>query len=143
MPTPTGANLSDSRLVVVTDLGISAKCADSHVFVWVCSLKEAKPSGGVEVTAYSANNQLIAKAVTNADGVAAIPCNAADKNTSPFLVTAQLADDLSYLPLDRQELRGDRTAMHPRGTTLPRAARRSCSPTVGSSVPAKPCMPAP
>lgn len=100
-------HLTDSRLVVVTDLGISAKRAGSHVFVWVCSLKEAKPLGGVEVSAYSANNQFIAKAVTNADGVVAIPCNAADKNTSPFLVTAQLAEDLSYLPLDGQELRGD------------------------------------
>ena len=100
-------HLADNRLVVVTDLGISAKRAGSHVFVWVCSLKEAKPLGGVEVAAYSANNQFIAKAVTNADGVAAIPCNAADKNTSPFLVTAQLAEDLSYLPLDGQELRGE------------------------------------
>jgi alpha-2-macroglobulin len=100
-------HLSDSRLVVITDLGISAKRAGSHVFVWVCSIKEAKPLGGVEVAAYSANNQFIAKAVTNADGVAAIPCNAADKNTSPFLVTAQLAGDLSYLPLDGQELRGE------------------------------------
>jgi uncharacterized protein YfaS (alpha-2-macroglobulin family) len=99
--------LSDSRLVVVTDLGISAKRADSHVFVWVCSLKDAKPVGGVEVAAYSGNNQFIAKALTNADGIAAIPCNSADKNTSPFLVTAQLAEDLSYLALDGAELRGD------------------------------------
>jgi alpha-2-macroglobulin len=99
--------LSDSRLVVVTDLGISAKLADSHVLVWVCSLKDAKPAGGVEVTAYSGNNQFIAKALTNADGVAAIPCNSADKNTSPFLVTAQLAEDLSYLTLDGAGLCGD------------------------------------
>jgi uncharacterized protein YfaS (alpha-2-macroglobulin family) len=102
-------NLSDSRLVVVTDLGISAKSSMDNVFVWVCSLKDAKPAGGVEVTAYSANNQLIAKAVTNADGVAAIPCNAGDKNARPFLVTAQLADDLSYLRLDQHELQGDLT----------------------------------
>lgn len=97
----------DSRLVVVTDLGLSAKRADSHVFVWVCSLKDAKPVGGVEVAAYSGNNQFIAKALTNADGVAAIPCNSADKNTRPFLVTAQLAEDLSYLALDGAGLQGD------------------------------------
>ncbi len=102
-------NLSDSRLIVVSDLGISAKCSKSNVFAWVCSLKDAKPSGGVEVTAYSANNQLIAKAVTNADGVAAIPCNTDDKNTTPFLITAQLADDLSYLRLDQNELQADQT----------------------------------
>jgi hypothetical protein len=99
-------SLSDSRLVVVTDLGISAKRADSHVFVWVCSLKDAKPVGGVEVAAYSGNNQFIAKALTNADGVAAIPCNSSDKNTRPFLVTAQLAEDLSYLALDGAGLSG-------------------------------------
>ncbi|MCX6878263.1 MAG: MG2 domain-containing protein [Verrucomicrobia bacterium] len=99
--------LGDSRLVVVTDLGISAKCSKTQVLAWVCSLKDAKPAGGVEVTAYSANNQVIAKAATNADGVVAIPCNAADKNTTPFLVTAQLADDLSYLRLDQRELQGD------------------------------------
>jgi alpha-2-macroglobulin len=102
-------NLSDSRLVVVTDLGVSAKSSKDNVFVWVCSLKDAKPAGGVEVTAFSANNQLIAKAVTNADGVAAIPCNAGDKNATPFLVTAQLADDLSYLRLDQHGLQGDLT----------------------------------
>jgi alpha-2-macroglobulin len=100
-------NLSDSRLVVVTDLGITAKSSNNTVFVWVCSLKDAKPAEGVEVTAYSANNQLIAKAVTNADGVAAIPCNADARNTTPFLITAQLADDLSYLRLDQNELEGD------------------------------------
>jgi uncharacterized protein YfaS (alpha-2-macroglobulin family) len=102
-------HLSDSRLVVITDLGISAKSSKDHVFVWVCSLKDAKPAGGVEVTAYSANNQLIAKATTNADGVAAIPCNAKDKNATPFLVTAQLADDLSYLRLDQHGLQADQT----------------------------------
>lgn len=105
--------LSDSRLVVVTDLGISAKRADSHVFVWVCSLKDAKPIGGVEVAAYSGNNQFIAKALTNADGVAAIPCNSADKNTRPFLVTAQLAEDLSYLALDGAQLQGDNASDEP------------------------------
>ena len=100
-------HLSDSRLVVVTDLGISAKCSKTHVFAWVCSLKDAKPAGGVEVTAYSSNNQLIAKAVTNADGVAAIPCNEDEKNTTPFLITAKLADDLSYLRLDENDLTTD------------------------------------
>lgn len=98
---------SDSRLVVVTDLGISAKRADSHVFVWVCSLKDAKPLANVEVAAYSRNNQFIAKALTNVDGVAAIPCNAKEKSSSPFLVTAQLAEDLSYLALDGEPLSGN------------------------------------
>ena len=94
----------DSRLVVITDLGISAKCADSHVFVWVCSLKDAKPAAGVEVSAYSVNNQFIAKAVTNADGVVAIPCDVANKNTRPFLITAQMGEDLSYLSLEGTRL---------------------------------------
>lgn len=102
-------NLSDSRLIVITDLGISAKRSNNHVFVWVCSLKDAKPASGVEVTAYSKNNQRIAKAVTNADGVAAITCNSEDKNTTPFLITAQLADDLSYLGLDENQLQGDQS----------------------------------
>lgn len=100
-------NLSDSRLIVVSDLGISAKCSKGNVFAWVCSLKDAKPLGGVEVAVYSGNNQLIAKAVTNADGVVAIPCNSDDKNQTPFLITAQLADDLSYLNLDQNQLEVD------------------------------------
>lgn len=101
--------LSDSRLVVVTDLGISAKCSDSHVFVWVCSLKDAKPAGGVEVTAYSANNQWIGEAVTSADGIAAIPCNTRDKNRTPFLIAARAAGDLSYLRLDQNDLQAEGT----------------------------------
>lgn len=102
-------HLSDSRLVVVTDLGISAKCSASHAFVWVCSLKDAKPAAGVEVTAYSANNQWIAEAVTNADGIAAIQCNAENKNTTPFLIVARRADDLSYLRVDGNALQADTT----------------------------------
>ena len=102
-------HLSDSRLVVVTDLGISAKCSASHVFVWVCSLKDAKPAGGVEVTAYSANNQWIGEALTSADGIAAIPCNTRDKNRTPFLIAARAADDLSYLRLDRDDLQAEGT----------------------------------
>jgi uncharacterized protein YfaS (alpha-2-macroglobulin family) len=100
---------SDSRLVVITDLGITAKTSNTAVFVWVCSLKDAMPAAGVEVTAFSRNNQLIAKSVTNSDGVASIPCDTRDKSKTPYLVTAQLADDLSYLRLDGNALAADMT----------------------------------
>lgn len=98
---------SDSRLVVVTDLGVTAKSSKDAVFVWVCSLKDAKPAAGVEVIAFSRNNQLISKAVTNQDGVASIGCDTSDKNKTPYIITAQLADDLSYLRLDGHELSAD------------------------------------
>ncbi|MEI6178326.1 MAG: MG2 domain-containing protein, partial [Verrucomicrobiota bacterium] len=100
---------SDSHLVVVTDLGITAKSSQTSVFMWVCSLKNAKPAAGVEVTAFSRNNQLIAKGVTNADGVASLACDTRDKNKNPFLVTAQLGEDLSYLRLDGNALDADQT----------------------------------
>ena len=100
---------SDSHLVVVTDLGVTAKTSANSVFMWVCSLKNAKPAAGVEVTAFSRNNQVIAKAITNADGVASLDCDIRDKNKTPFLVTAQLGEDLSYLRLDGNALDADQT----------------------------------
>ena len=100
---------SDSKLVVVTDLAITAKTSKTAVFVWVCSLKDAKPAVGVEVIAYSRNNQLISKGTTNPDGVASLNCDTSDRNKTPYLVTAQAADDLSYLRLSGSGLDADMT----------------------------------
>lgn len=91
------------ELLVVTDLGLSARVADGEIRVWVNSLHAAEPAGGAEVVLYGEDNQEISRAVTDGSGLARLPRAAGDK---PLVVTARKDGDLSYLDLRR-------TAVHP------------------------------
>ena len=92
---------SDRGLLVVTDLGLAARVAADAALVWVNSLREASPVAGVEVTLYGEDNQEIARALTDANGLVRLPRRSGDR---PFLVTARKDGDLSYLDLARTEV---------------------------------------
>lgn len=89
---------TEGRLLVITDLGLSARRAADGVLVWVNSLREARPVGQSEVVLYAINNQILARAATDTNGLAFLPCQPDDE---PFLVTAKSAVDFSYLDLSR------------------------------------------
>lgn len=99
----------EQQLVVVTDLGIAARIAKNGVLVWVNSLRDAKPAVGADITLFSENNQVLGRGKADASGLAFIACKTDDDVAPPFLVTAQLGDDLSYLDLARNKvaMRGD------------------------------------
>ncbi len=90
----------DSQLIVVTDLGILARCSKTNLLVWINSLRDAKPVANAAVTIFARNNQIIADGKTDASGLISLPCDVAQKMKTPFIVTAKLENDLSYLKLD-------------------------------------------
>ncbi|MCF7837152.1 MAG: hypothetical protein K9N49_00825 [Candidatus Marinimicrobia bacterium] len=89
---------SQGRLVVISDLGLTARVHASGMLVWVNSLLAAEPLEGVEVAVYARSNEELARGVTDARG-----CVQFDDfdNEEPFLVVARRGDDLSYIDLRR------------------------------------------
>lgn len=95
-----------SRLLVVSNLGVSVKTWSGGVLAWVTSLPDAKPVAGAAVVVYAKNNAELARGSTDRDGVVrlayAVKTDAEAKTeaTAPYLVTAMLGRDLTFLPLD-------------------------------------------
>ena len=87
----------DSRLIVVTDLGIAARLSAGGALVWINSLESGRPVAGAEITLVARNNQTLARAVTDEHGVARLAGWKAGE--VPFLITARRGDDLSYLDM--------------------------------------------
>ncbi len=96
-----------SQLVVVTDLGLSARLAADGALVWVNSLREANPVADAEVVVWARNNQELARGRTDAQGLAYLKWDRRREDAPPFLVTAAQGGDLSYLPLRGQVADGD------------------------------------
>ena len=61
-----------SKVLFVSDLGLSINLSKNQAFVSVLSLSLAKPVEGAEVLIYGRNNALLATATTNAEGIATI-----------------------------------------------------------------------
>lgn len=64
--------VKDSRYISLSDLGLIAKEGQDKIYVFTNSIKSAEPVNGVNVSVYSANNQLIGTGSTDKDGVATI-----------------------------------------------------------------------
>ncbi len=93
------------KLVCITDIGLWASRTNDELLVWANSISNCKPMPGCEVNVYTKTNQLLFHGITNGDGVALFKnCQFDDDTRKPFLVTATLKDDLSYLDLDRGAL---------------------------------------
>ncbi len=107
----------DSRYISLSDLGLISKEGQDKIFVFTNSIKTASPVDGANISVYAANNQLIATASTNADGVAEIAYSRKDfAGFRPAMVIAKTADDFNYLPFNntrvntsRFEIGGKRT----------------------------------
>ncbi len=92
---------SDSRYAMITDIGLSARFSGEYLMVWANSLGAATPLSGVNVTLISRNNQVLVEGKTDFRGLAVFD-DIKDKlaGFEPFVVTAALDGDLSYLRLD-------------------------------------------
>ena len=91
----------DNRLLVVTDLGVASRVFPGGAVVWVNSLRTATAATGAVVTVFARNNQVLARGKTDGRGLARLEWPPADEAAEPFLVTAELAGDLSYVDLSR------------------------------------------
>lgn len=105
----SGASAEDSRLIVITDLGIIVKDnADGTHAVLVSSIAEEGPVEGALVEVLGKNGRPVVSGYTDAQGFTEIPDFSAfrnDKQAVVYKVSRQ--GDLSYLPVNRYDRRTD------------------------------------
>lgn len=91
----------DSRLVVLTDLGVVTKRnLDGTREVFVQSLAQGTPVAGARVRAVARNGETLAAADTDASGRASLPAlDGFTREKQPTLLAISAGEDLSFLPL--------------------------------------------
>jgi hypothetical protein len=90
----------DSALVTITDLAITAKRHRDGYLVWVTSLRTAEPVPDVVVDGLTYNNQKVATARTDAEGIARLQFAGGHADGGIWVVTAAKDGDLGYLQPD-------------------------------------------
>lgn len=114
----------DSRLIVVTDLGMLVKRAlDGSQDVFVQSIQTGQPVAGASVSVLAVNGQTLFTQSTGADGVVHFPTfKGLEREKRPALYIVNKGDDLSFLPIggnDRQldysrfDIGGEANAINP------------------------------
>ena len=98
---------SDTRMIVVTDLGMLVKRAlDGSQDVFVQSIHTGQPVEGASVSVLAMNGQTLYTQATSADGMVHFPTfKGLDHEKTPELYVVKRGDDLSFLPIggsDRQ-----------------------------------------
>lgn len=98
-------NYKDTRLVIVTDLGlISKQASDGARDVFVQSISQGKPIEAAVVEVWARNGAILVTQKTNANGLAHVPSlTGFTREKTPVLIVVKKAGDLSYLPLNRSE----------------------------------------
>ncbi len=87
----------DSTLVTITDLAITAKRHRDGYTVWVTSLRTAEPVPDVVVNGLTYNNQKVAAATTDTEGIAELQFAGHHPDGGIWVITAAKDGDLSYV----------------------------------------------
>ncbi|MBU2730947.1 alpha-2-macroglobulin family protein [Acidithiobacillus caldus ATCC 51756] len=97
----------DSRLIVITDLGLLAKRnADGSWEVFVQSLAKGQPVAGVMVQVLALNGEVLRRATTGADGHVHFPELSGfydEQRAVAFTAMTGDGSDFSFLPMDRSD----------------------------------------
>jgi uncharacterized protein YfaS (alpha-2-macroglobulin family) len=94
---PNDENVSDNKIVLITDIGILFKKAPREMLVWAASLKDAMPVADATVKVFSKKNLLIAEGRTDENGLMHFKDLDLTNDREPFAVTVTKGDDLSFL----------------------------------------------
>ena len=89
-----------SKVLFISDLGISANLSKTQAFVSVLSLSSAQAIEDAEVLIYGKNNALLGSAKTNADGIAIIN-NKALLTQNPKGIVVKTKHDKNFLLLNK------------------------------------------
>lgn len=100
-----------SKLICITDLGVSALHNDRSVTVWVNSLSSGHPLADCEVQLYAPNGSEVVRGRSDAQGVVELTV---PNGKDPFLLAAQLAADSTFITLDCAETGSERTYLKER-----------------------------
>ena len=100
-----GPENGDRRFILVTDLGlISKQTLDGGQEVFVQSIATGAPVAGATVAVIGRNGLAVAEARTDTHGHVRFPqMHELKREKKPIMLTAGLANDLSFLPLGRGE----------------------------------------
>ena len=96
------ARTDDTRLVVVTDLGLVVKRnKDRTQEVFMQSIATGEPLAGVEVQVIAKNGEAVVSRTTDAEGHATLPeLSGFKREKTPVLYLAKKGGDQSFLPMD-------------------------------------------
>jgi hypothetical protein len=99
----------DTRLIVVTDLGMLAKRAlDGSRDVFVQSISTGQPVAGASVSVLALNGETLFSETTGGDGAVHFPTlKGLQHEKKPVLYVVKKGDDLSFLPVDGSDRRLD------------------------------------
>ena len=88
-----------SRLLCVTDIGLSVRAEDKAMTVWVTSLRAGSAVAGYRVELFGRNNLLLAQGLSDAQGF--VHLKVEPREGEPFLLVAQAPNgtDSTFLPL--------------------------------------------
>lgn len=104
------SNVSATTNIYSTRLGVNVKSnSDNRLWVTVNDIITTKPVGRAIITAYNFQLIKIGEATSDADGFAMLDC----KNNTPFLITAQNGQDITYVKVVQgQQLSTSRFAVN-------------------------------
>ena len=96
-------NFMQSRLIVVTDLGIIAKKSlDNSYDLFIQSINTGEPVSNAKVTVMGINGVTITSQVTDESGhVKFLPLSEYDQGVKPVVFIVEKDQDLSFLPIDK------------------------------------------
>jgi uncharacterized protein YfaS (alpha-2-macroglobulin family) len=99
------ATAQDSRLIVVTDLGLLAKQAlDGSRDVFVQSIRSGEPVSGATISILALNGQTLFSQTSSADGMVHFPTlKGLDREKRPVMYVVRLGEDLSFLPIQEED----------------------------------------
>ena len=97
------ASMHESRLVIVTDLGVVSKMAlDGTRDVFVQSIATGHPVSDATVEIWARNGAVLVNHTTDSNGVAHLPSvTGMSREKSPEVLVVRKSGDLSFLPLNR------------------------------------------
>jgi len=88
-----------SRLVCITDIGISVRAEPQAYTLWVTSLGKGTPAPDHIVKLYGRNNALLAQGATDKDGFARLKFNEKDGDPLLMVVASPSNEDFTFLAL--------------------------------------------
>ena len=94
--------ISAGRFVLATDLGLMLKkSADGSRSVFICSLSEGKPLGGVKLDILGANGLPVMSTRSDEEGRAEVPSlDGLRREKAPTVIVASRDEDMAFLPLN-------------------------------------------
>ena len=100
---------SDTRLIVITDLGMIAKRAlDGSRDLFVQSIRTGQPVEGAAVSVVAVNGETLYSETSTAGGAAHFPTlKGLEHEKRPVMYIVRKGDDLSFLPIDGRDRRLD------------------------------------